>query len=129
MIGNQSQAVTSIRLKTPDISDGQVWVQSTISATHKLVRKLIDDFSFTDTDVVLVSNRGGEIATLELQAMKCAQGGLFIGSNRRAGTPLREGEQIRIRMKPGEVLTVRDVFAREKGEGHAVIQPGQSVVI
>ena len=126
---NEKQKLTSIRLKVPDSEDGQVWVQSTISATHKLVRGLKDDFSFSDTDIVLVSNRGGDLATLVLDAVRTAQGAVFIGSNRRAGATLREGDRIAIRLRAGEVLTVRDIQAREKGEGHAVIQPGQTVAV
>lgn len=132
---NEKVSLSSIRVSVPGLdADEQVWIQSSISATHKLPRNHKDDFSFTDTDIVMISNRGESVALMHLEAIRCAEGGLFIGSNRRGGIGMRPGEILKMKMRPGEVLTVRSVCAREPGQTHADgsavrIRAGQSVVM
>lgn len=129
---SQKQKLSTIRVATPDSDDGQIWIQSTISATHKLTRGLKDDFSFTATDLLLITNRGGGSATCIVEGFACAESGIFIGSNRRGGLALREGERRKILMRPGEVLSVRSVDAYEPGSkqpdgSHVRIRAGQNV--
>jgi hypothetical protein len=109
----------TIRISTPDSDDGQIWLQSTIAGTHRLTRGLKDDFSFFETDLLLVTNRGGGRATCRLEGFSAPQGAIYIGSNRRACFPLREGEARTIIMRPGEVLSVRSIRAEEPGQRHA----------
>jgi hypothetical protein len=117
----------NVRLKVPDISDNQVWVQSSLNATHKLVRGLKEDFSFTDTDLVLVSNRGSDLCTLEIIALSDA-GDLMAASNRRATFPLWKDQRVKVLMKAGEVITLRCVAMREKQTG-VEVRPGHAVVL
>ena len=120
--------MSSVRVHTYGCNDEQIWVQSSLAPTYRLQRRAKEDFSFTNTDIALVSNRGGDISPVMLECVRAGTVGLFVGSNRRGGFPLREGQSKLIQMKPGEVLTVRDIDAREKMTG-VEMRPGQSVVM
>src|ERR1700677_4740992 len=113
------QKLSTLKVRVPDIDDEQVWIQSTISATHKLPRGLADEVSFCETDLVLITNRGGHSATCILEAVSCAKEGILIGSNRRGSIALPQGREHTILMRPGEVLTVRSLYAEEPGQRHA----------
>lgn len=135
-MSNLSEKVklSTVQIEVPDCDDQQIWVQSSIAATHKLTRRLKDQFSFTQTDLLLITNRGGGLATCILESIACAEGGIFIGSNRRAGFPLRPSERRAILMRPGEVLSVRSAYAVEPGQFNADgspvrIRSGQNVVL
>lgn len=106
--------LTVIRVRAPDARDEQVWIQSSISQTHKLPRNHRDDFTFSRTDLLMISNRGEDIATLELECFRAGESGICIGSNRRGTILAYEGQgSITLRMKAGEVLTVRSIDALE----------------
>ena len=124
---NQKISSNNIRLRTPDIDDDQVWIQSTGSETHRLQRGTREDFWFTAQDLVVISNRGGHRATLSIELLKSATEGIFIGSNRVGGFRMREGERKILRLKAGEVLSVRDLHMTVRETGIEV-RPGQSVV-
>lgn len=119
----------SLRIHTPDCRDEQVWIQSSCGQTYKMPHGHKDDFSFTNRDILLVSNRGEDFCTVKLEGVKLDSGdAIFIGSNRRAGCYLHDGQRIVYKLKPGEVLTARDINAREKQTG-VEIKPGQAVVL
>lgn len=127
--------LSTIRVTALDMDgDEQVWIQSSVAPTHKLHKNLRDDFSFIDTSLIMIPNVGECPALIRIDAFKCAEGALYIGSNRRAGAILKEGETLKIRMRGRETLTVRSIAAREPGskdaDGNSVmIRPGQSVAI
>jgi hypothetical protein len=130
---SEFQKLSTIRVTVPDITDGQVWIQSTLSETHKLTRGLRDDFSFDRRALVIITNRGEDFCTLTLECFRAGESGLFIGSNRRGGRALAESDSFTLRMKPGEALTVRSIDAVEPRGAHAdgspiAIRPGQNVV-
>lgn len=127
---NERVGLSCIRIHTLDNRDESVWVQSSADRTYRMPRGHKDDFSFTDTDIIVISNRAEEPCTLRLQGVGIKDSGLFIGSNRRAGFYLRDGEHNRraLRMAPGEVLTVRNINMREKQTG-VKVRPGQAVII
>jgi hypothetical protein len=126
---NEKANLSSIRLKVLDGRDDQVWVQSSISATHKLPRNDREDFSFSRTDLVVIQNRGEDFCTLSLECVGTAESALFIGSNRRAGVSMRGNQGMKILMKPGEALTARSVDALEPGGAGVSIRPGQSIAV
>jgi hypothetical protein len=132
---SEKVTLSTIRVTAVDMDgDEQVWLQSSIAATHKLHKRLKDDFSFSDTDIVMIPNRGETAAVITIEAFRCGEGALYIGSNRRAGTVLKQGESLRLKMRGRETLTVRSVEAREpqtthSDGSHVKIRPGQSVVI
>jgi len=127
--------LSTIRVTALDMDgDEQVWIQSDISATHKLHKGLRDDFSFVDTSLLMIPNVGETPARIRIEAFQCAEGGIFIGSNRRAGVTLRQGDVLNAKMRGRETLTVRSIAAREPGskdgDGNAVmIRPGQAVAV
>lgn len=110
---NEPIKLSTIEIKVADGQDEQVWVQSTISATHKLPRQTKDQFSFGQSDLVILTNRGSDFATCHLHAVACGESGILIGSNRRATVLLRVDTDRTLLMKPGEVLTIRSVDAIE----------------
>ncbi len=125
---------SAIRLKVLDGADGQVWLQSSISATHKLPRGEREAFSFYRSDLLIIQNRGEDFVTLFLECVANAESAIFIGSNRRAGVSMRPGQGFKLLMKPGEALTVRSFDAVEPkstqdGGGPIAIRTGQSVAI
>jgi hypothetical protein len=122
---NQIKTLNSIRIKLPDITDEQIWIQSTAAQTWRLIRGIEDDFSFSETDLVMLTNRAeSECATCFLEGISCPDGAIYIGSNRRAGLLLRAGERRALVLKPREVLTLRSICAREPRTG-TPIQIGQ----
>lgn len=126
---NDRAMLSSVRVRVPDGDDGQLWVQSSIAGTHKLPRGTREEFSITRDSLTMISNRGGGIATLVLEGIACAEGALYIGSNRRAGTPLRAGETLKLRLRAGEVLTLRSLYAVEPGGTGVTLRPGQGIVV
>jgi len=131
---NNRAVLSSIRVQSPDIaSDGQIWVQSSLAETTRMHRGAKEDFSFSRKDLIVIPNRGEDFATLILECIKAGESGLFIGSNRRGGLFIRESHQLKIRMKPGEVLTVRSMDAVEpegrQDHGPVMIRPGQQLAM
>lgn len=110
---NEVVKLSTIEITVADGQDEQVWVQSTIAATHKLPRQTKDQFSFGQSDLVILTNRGSDFVTCHLRAIACAESGILIGSNRRGTTVLRTDTDRTLLMKPGEVLTIRSVYAVE----------------
>lgn len=109
----------TIRVSIPDGDDQQIWLQSSIAETLRLKRGFTDLFSFFETDLVMLTNRGSGLATCRVEGTACPQGAIFIGSNRRANVSLREGETRVFLLKAGEVLTLRSIRAEEPGMRHA----------
>ena len=132
---NNRAALTSIKVTTPDSDDNQIWLQSSIAPTTKLLRgrNNAETFSFTADSLQQISNRGGELATVIIDCEACGESGIFVGSNRRSGRVMRAGERLTLRLRPDEVLTVRSLDAIEPrsrdSDGNAVrLRPGQSLV-
>lgn len=119
LAANERKRANSIRVSTPDADDQQIWIQSSIAPTFKLKRGFKDDFSFFETDLFVLTNRGGGPATCRLEGLCAPQGAIFIGSNRRANVSLRERETRVFLLKAGEVLTLRSIRAEEPGQKHA----------
>lgn len=131
LTGNDRKRLSTVKLHVPDIVDGQVWVQSSIADTHKLIRGQRDAFSFTEVDLLVVGNRGEDRCTLTIDGDHCAESGILIGSTRRACMVLRQGERRVILLKAGEVLTIRSLDMCEPHGKHADgspirVRPGQS---
>jgi hypothetical protein len=123
--------VSSVKISVPDITDGAVVVQSSVAQSHPLPRGFSDEFSFGESDLVIINNRGGDKATVRLQAILTPQDGLYFGSTRRGGWLERSRETRTVRMQPGEVITIRSLHAiephsrtRRSPEG-VPIHPGQ----
>lgn len=130
---SEIRKLTSIRVQVMDCADEQVWIQSTISATHKLPRNHKDDFTFGRSDLLIIKNHGEDECTFFMEVVKAAESGVFIGSNRRGGRGLTEGDSLTMLMRAGEVLSVRSYDAVEPvgthGDGSPIgIRPGQGVV-
>ena len=106
-------SVNSVKVSTPDITDGQIVIQSSCGASQPLPRGFSDEFSFSDTDLVIVNNRGGDKATVRLQGMLTPQEAIYVGSTRRGGFLLRGRETRTVPMQAGEVLTLRSAHAVE----------------
>jgi hypothetical protein len=118
--------VSSVKVSIPDATDNQIAVQSTCGQTHRLPRGFSDEFSFGVTDLVILVNTGGDRATVSLQPMLTPQDALYIGSTRRAGYIARGRQSRTHRMQPGEVITIRSLYAVEPGSrGRVPIHPGQ----
>jgi hypothetical protein len=130
---NNRAALTTVKISTPDSDDNQIWLQSSIAATHRLQRRESETFSFTADSLQLITNCGGDIATVLLDCTACAESGLFVGSNRRGGVMMTAGQRLTVKMRAGEVLSLRSLDAcephsRDDG-GRVRLRPGQSVVV
>lgn len=131
---NEAMRLSSVLVRVPDADDSQIWLQSSISPTHRLPRGTREEFSFSRDSLSMLSNRGGDLATVVIDCTKCGESGICIGSNRRGACLMREGQRLKLRLRAGEVLTLRSLDAIEPGskdsEGRAVaLRPGQGVVI
>lgn len=131
LTGTDRKRLSTVKLHVPDIVDGQVWVQSSISDTHKLIRGQRDSFSFTEVDLLVVGNRGEDRCTLTIDGEHCAESGVLIGSTRRAAMALRQGERRVILLQAGEVLTIRSLDMCEphgtNADGTPIkVRPGQA---
>jgi hypothetical protein len=131
--GSPKASLSTIKIKTPDITDGQVWVQSSIFQTIKLNRGTKEEFTFSRSDLVVITNRGEDFCTLDIELIARGETGIFIGSNRRGGRSMAEGESMQTKMRPGEVLTVRSIDMVEPRGTNADGSPvqvcaGQNVV-
>jgi hypothetical protein len=117
--GTGRQKLSTIKISVPDAAADSIWIQSSIAQTWKLARGDKDEFSFTDTDLVALSNRGGDKATVHLRAVQCAEEGIYVSSTRRGGWVFRPKQSRKLLLDPGEVLTFRSIYAREPGMAHA----------
>ena len=114
VISNEKASLSSLRVKTLDGPDGGLWVQSSIAPTHKWPRGHSDDFSFSRSDLVILHNVTEDFLSIRLECIGAAEAAIFIGSTRRGSKVLRpDSHGLRVRMQPGEVLTVRSLFAVE----------------
>lgn len=121
--------LSAFRIRVRGGRDGQLWLQSTCSATHKLPRMGYfaggELFSFGRADIVQLTNTGGDPVRVTLRAEMLPQEAILVTSSRRGGFVLRGSQdENTLRLADHEVLTLRSLAAYEP-RSHIPIQAGQ----